>query len=257
MEELKSATKQIIHGEELYHPGFSVDCVIIGFHAGLLKILLNKFDEHCNWMLPGGFVLKEENVDRAAYRILQHRTGLKRIFLQQFHLFGNAERSNAEVNKLHIDKNKLDPCENQWLLQRFITVGYYALVDFSKVNIGSSDADDCAAWFDINDIPSLYADHNEIIEKALQTIRLRLSILPIGYELLPDKFTIPELHVLYETLLGKELDRRNFQKKVLSFDFLKKLDEQRRGGAHKAPYLYRFDKKKYDEALENGVSITP
>lgn len=255
MKKVESSTSMLRHGAELYHPGISVDCVIIGFHEGVLKVLLNKFDKHNTWMLPGGFVLKDEDVDLAAYRILQHRTGLKRIFLQQFHLFGNAKRSNAGINRAYIEKNRLDPTDYQWLLQRFVTVGYYALVNFSKVKISSSDADDFTTWFDLKDVPVLYVDHNEIIKKALQTIRMQLGILPVGYELLPDKFTIPELRLLYETLLGRGLDRRNFQKKVLSFNFLKKLDEQRRGGAHKAPYLYRIDKKEYDKALEMGSSI--
>lgn len=242
---------EILKGADgLFHPGFSIDCVIFGFHEGVLKVLLNKITGFHKWMLPGGFLYKNEDVDAAADRILQYRTGLKKIFLRQFHLFGDVNRITEEENRENMEHYDSSPEERAWIFQRFLTVGYYALVDFEKVKINTKRELDHSAWFEITQVPRLYADHNNIIEKALYTIRVQQRILPIGYELLPKKFTIPELRKLYEAFLGKELDRRNFQKKVLSLNFLKKLNEQRKGGAHKAPNLYQFDRRKYNKALE-------
>jgi hypothetical protein len=113
---------------------------------------------------------------------------------------------------------------------------------------------DCR-WWDINKVPPLIYDHKQIIEKALESLRLDLNDHPVGYNLLPEKFTMPELQRLYETILNESLDRRNFQKRMLSLDILERLKERKTGGAHKAPYLYRFDKKKYDKALKQGLKL--
>jgi 8-oxo-dGTP diphosphatase len=139
-------------------------------------------------------------------------------------------------------------------MDRFVTVGYYALVEYSKVKPKPDWLSDECTWWDIHSIPSLVYDHNEILEKALEVLQLSLNDHPIGYNLLPEKFTMPELQRLYETILDKAIDRRNFQKKLLSLDILVRLEERKTGGAHKAPYLYRFDKRKYDRALKEGLT---
>jgi hypothetical protein len=139
-----------------------------------------------------------------------------------------------------------------WLTKRFITIGYYALVDYSKVTPKPDWLTDICEWHDVHKIPKLIYDHNAIVKKALETLQLSLNDIPVGYKLLPSKFTMPELQDLYETILDRKLDRRNFQKKMLSFGVLERLDERRTGGAHKSPYLYRFDKKKYDKAMKGG-----
>jgi 8-oxo-dGTP diphosphatase len=201
----------IFQGDKIYLSHISLDCVIFGFHENQLKVLLLKWKEG-PWCLPGGFIKHDESVDDSAIRVLHERTGLKNIYLQQFHTFGHPMREKG--------KKATDP--KSWMSKRFISIGYYALVEFSKV-------------------------------KALEAIRLDLNDHPVGYNLLPEKFTMPELQRLYETILDEKLDRRNFQKKILAMDFLIRLEERKTGGAHKAPFLYKFDKKKYSQALKQGL----
>lgn len=238
-----------------YHPGFSVDCVIIAFQEGTLKILLNKFNVDEKWGLPGGFVYKDENVEDAAYRLLVNRTGLKDIFLRQFYLFGDANRNPLEEHRKELKSRNISEADGKWFLNRFITVGYYALVQYDKVKPYADPQDEQVAWFSIERIPTLKKDHNHIIEKALESIRYQLGYIPIGYELLPDKFTMPELRVIYEAIIGQPLDRRNFQRKMLSIGLIRKLNETRPSGAHKSPLLYEFNKDKYEEALKNGMQL--
>lgn len=238
-------------GDQFYIPHISVDCVIFGFHEGELKVLLLQWKDSKKWCLPGGFILKEEHIDDAAVRILQNRTGLKNIYLQQFYTFGDPIRDRK--------KNGINPPKEvkgkSWLTERFITVGYWALVEFSKVNPTPDDFSLDCKWWDISKVPSLILDHNEILEKALSSVRIHIQDYPLGKDLLSQKFTMPELQTLYETVLGKALDRRNFQKKMLSLGILERLKERKQGGAHKAPYLYRFDPRKYQQALKQGLKF--
>lgn len=238
-----------------YHPGFSVDCVIIGFNEGTLKLLLNKFNADSKWGLPGGFVYKDEHVDEAAYRLLLTRTGLKDVFLKQFYLFGNADRIRPGEHQKELISRNITEHDAKWFLNRFITVGYYALVQYDKVCPYTDLEDEQIAWFDLAQIPDLKIDHNLIVNKALETIRFQIGYIPIGYELLPDKFTMPELRTIYEAIIGQSLDRRNFQRKMLSIGLIRCLNETRPSGAHKSPLLYEFDKEKYDEALESGIQL--
>jgi ADP-ribose pyrophosphatase YjhB (NUDIX family) len=141
-----------------------------------------------------------------------------------------------------------------WFAQRFISIGFYALVDFSKAVPTPDIFSESAEWKNLSDIEKLMMDHNQILRKALSTLRLQLNYQPIGFNLLPDKFTMPELQKLYETILDKKLDRRNFQRKILSFGILNKLPETKKGGAHKSPFLYEFNLENYKTALENGLT---
>ena len=151
---------------KIFLPSVSVDCIIFGFHDGILKILLNKFDSNQKWMLPGGFVYLDENVNSAAYRILSERTGLNEIYLKQFYLFGDTGRVHPDENKHILTTDINHPEKNpHWLLERFVSVGYYALVEYSKLKIQAADSEE-VQWFHINEIPPLYGDHNKIIEKA-------------------------------------------------------------------------------------------
>jgi ADP-ribose pyrophosphatase YjhB (NUDIX family) len=240
-------------GDTLYQAGISVDCVIFGFHEQQLKILLLKVDTVHKWALPGGFIKKTEPIEAAAYRVLQERTGVKDIFLQQFHVFGAPDRSDASIHqKRYLNFGVKIPKDN-WLIQRFITVGFYALVDFNKVSIQPSEQEAQWQWMDIEYLNSLMMDHAAIVQKALETLRTQIAYLPIGKNLLPRKFTMPELQKLYETILNQKLDRRNFQRKLLSFGILNRLTETKKGGAHKAAYLYTFNEKKYQKALKEGL----
>jgi len=231
-----------------YLSHISIDCVIFGFHEGQLKVLILKVKNHDEWYLPGGFVMKAEPLDTAADRILKERTGIDEIFLQQFHVFGDPERG-----KVHNDMYK-DIMPDNWFANRFITIGYYALVDFENVRPAPDLHSESCRWYDLDELPTLMLDHKLILNKALETLRLQLSYQPIGYNLMPKEFTMPELQRLYETILDKKLDRRNFQRRILAFDILDRHEQPRKGGAHKAPYLYSFNVEKYQHALRQGLS---
>jgi 8-oxo-dGTP diphosphatase len=248
----KTDITRLKKGEDMYLPSVSVDCVIFGFHQNQLKVLLMKLKLADLWALPGGFIVKNENVDAAALRVLKERTGLEQIYLQQFNVFGDPKRSDGSIHMKWLKQDGLDTEDFKWLLRRFVTVGYYALVEYSHVNPRPDSFSDACAWHDVEGLPSLMMDHLPITEKALNTLRQHLNYHPIGYNLLPEKFTMPELQKLYETILNKELDRRNFQRRMLSFGILRRLNEKKKGVAHKAPYLYSFDIRKYNKALKDG-----
>lgn len=230
------------HGDRLFLSHLSVDCVIFGFHEGQLKVLLLKWKDG-PWCLPGGFIKHHESVDYSATRILKERTGLDEIYLKQFHAFGDPHREKGKRYK------------QGWIANRFVTIGYYALVEYSKVFPQPDLLSSECRWWDVAAVPDLIYDHKQIMITALETLRLSLNDHPVGYNLLPLKFTMPELQRLYETILGQSLDRRNFQKRMLALDILVKLKERKTGGAHKAPFLYRFDKKKYDRAMKQGLRL--
>lgn len=245
----------IIHrGQELFLPSVSVDCVIFGFHAGELKVLLLKGKHNKKWALPGGFVYKDEDVEKAAKRVLQERTQLAGIFLQQFHLFGNVKRTEQKHATALLKEQGVQNVDEHWLLQRFVTVGYYALVEYEKVKpVPDRNSSECT-WHNIFRLRNLIIDHKRIVEKGLESLRLHLNYQPIGYNLLPAEFTIKDLHQVYETILGRRLDRSNFQRKILSFEILDKKKKQYSGGSHKAPYLYAFNREKYFRALKEGLN---
>ncbi|QGY42759.1 NUDIX hydrolase [Maribellus comscasis] len=231
----------------------SLDCVIFGFHNNELKVLTLQLKYTRDYALPGGFLKTNETLEEAAKRVLQERTGLDNIFLKQFKVFSDLARAatNPAVNDLVASGIKPDL---DFFGKRFISVGFYALVEYTKVEPTPDFFSDKCIWKNVNENESYILDHNQIIEKALDVLRLQLSYQPIGYNLLPEKFTMPELQKLYETILGKELDRRNFQRKMLSYKILNKLDERKRGGAYKAPYLYEFNLENYQKALSHGLS---
>lgn len=249
----KTIKNFIIEGRDVFLPSLSLDCVIFGFHENQLKVLLLKMKNARQWSLPGGFIFKKEEVDKAAERVLKERTGLSEIFLQQFNVFGSPQRSDSNFHRRVLRKDGIELDAEHWLFRRFVTIGYYALVEYSHVNPKPDNFSDFCTWRDVDDLPELMMDHREIVNSALRTLQLHLSYHPIGYNLLPVKFTMPQLQKLYETILNKKLDRRNFQRKILSYGILKRLRELKKGGAHKAPYLYSFDLRKYQKALKEGL----
>lgn len=234
---------------EKFLPNISVDIVIFGFHNRQLKILLLRFKNTSLYALPGGFINeKEEDIEDAVVRVLTERTGIKDIYLEQFGVFGSKKRSFGETHK-HIHESAGKTTElNPWITQRFVTVGYYALVNLKDTIPNPDEISDFCGWIDINEIPTLAFDHKNIIEKALESLRLMLDLkLAVFDNLMPESFTMNDLQSLYETILGKKLQRTNFQRKMLSLGILERLDKHWTGGAHKAAYLYRFDKNKYNE----------
>jgi len=251
MERDKQFKDFLLKGDQTFLSHISVDCVIFGFHEDQLKVLLLKWKGSGQWCLPGGFVMKEEPINDSATRILKERTNLESIYLKQFQVFGDPQRERKKDEFLSLQ----GVTKNSWIMQRFITIGYYALVEFSKVTPDPDLLSEECKWWDIHKIPKLVYDHNSILATALETLRRSLNDYPVGYNLLPEKFTMPELQTLYETILDKLIDRRNFQKKMLALGILERLKERKTGGAHKAPYLYRFDKKKYEKAMKQGLKL--
>lgn len=236
-----------------YLEHISLDCVIFGFHENQLKVLLLQMKYTKEWALPGGFVKENESVEVAANRVLKERTGLDNIFLKQFYVFSAPNRSKQNPSVKDLEKSGTSQ-GLEWFSQRFISIGFYALVDFNKVKPTHDFFSDECEWRSLNEIDNLMMDHQVILNKALETLRLHLRYQPIGYNLLPDKFTMPELQKLYETILGQKLDRRNFQRKILSYKILNKLEERKTGGAYKAPFLYEFNVENYNKALKEGFS---
>ncbi|MEA5429327.1 NUDIX hydrolase [Arcicella lustrica] len=235
-------SEKIIIDEGKFIPHLSVDCVIFGFHGEQLKVLLPKVKSLDLWSLPGGYVMKDEDIEAAAQRILEERTGVTDIYLEQFYIFGKANRSTGETLKKVLLANNFAIDEKSWVFERFVSVGYYALVDFSKVNTKIGIYDEVCEWHDIHQLPDLAFDHAEITLKALETLRFMLDDKLIGLNLLPDTFTMKELQILYETILDKPLRRDNFQRKILSMGILERVEKKFTGAAHKAPYLYKFIK---------------
>ena len=218
-------------------PALTVDCVVFATHAEGLRVLLIRRGEEPfagNWALPGGFVRVEETTEAAARRELEEETGLSKVFLEQLYTFGAVDR---------------DPRE------RIVSVAYYALVNLRDHQVhAATDARD-AAWFGVNDVPRLAFDHAEILQMALARLRGKLRYQPIGFELLPKKFTLSQLQHLYELVLERELDKRNFRKRVLAMDLLVETDELERDVAHRAARLYRFDERKYRRLAEAGFNF--
>jgi hypothetical protein len=235
------------------NPYISVDCVIFGFDSSDLKVLLierEKNNYNLKMKLPGDLIGDNENLDEAAYRVLKELTGLDNVYLMQFYAFGSLDRTNNEQDlKWLIDTSKLS-------IKRVVTVAYFSLIKINENNIISSNADYNYKWYKINEIPKLAFDHNNIITKALETLQIKLKTEPIGFELLPKKFTINQLQKLYEAILGKKLDNRNFRKKILKVPYIKKLKERQMGVAHKPAYYYKFDSLLYQKIKKTDFGFT-
>jgi len=213
---------------------FSIDCVIFGFDDGELKILLIQRNEEPFkdwWALPGNIIEKDQSIDLAAERILYELTGLKDIYMEQFHTFGDVNRHPQG---------------------RVITVAYYAMIrlngtkDLKPISNYASKA----VWIPVNDLPKLAFDHEKIFSRGFDKIRNKISYQPIAFELLPEKFTLTQLQQLYEVILNKKLDKRNFRKKMLNYGILKELNEKQKGVSYRAAKLYKFDKRKYAKLFQ-------
>ncbi|WP_194767058.1 NUDIX hydrolase [Tamlana sp. I1] len=210
----------------------AVDCIIFGFDNEDLKVLLIQRDfepEQGNWSLMGGFLKRNETLDDAAARVLHRLTGVHDIYLEQLYAFSEVDR---------------DP------VARTISTSYYAIINIEKYNEAISDKKN-AKWFSLTEVPDLIFDHNEMLDKAIKRLRRRTSINPIGFELLPEKFTMRQLQKLYEAILDKELDKRNFINKINSMDILIKLKEKDMSSSTKGSFLFMFDQEQYDAKQDN------
>ena len=216
----------------------ALDGIIFGFDRKNLKLLLIKRDfepEKGNWSLMGGFLESDESLDDAASRILTKLTGLKNIYLEQLYGFGEIDR---------------DPVE------RTISIAYYSLINIHDHN-KELEKKYSARWFPIDDLPNLIFDHPKMVEAAKARLRYKAARQPVGFELLPEKFTLPELQQLYESIYETELDKRNFRRRILSMGVLIKTNEKQKGFSKKGAYLYKFDNEKFDElnSPSNGSSL--
>jgi 8-oxo-dGTP diphosphatase len=211
--------------------------VVFGFDESGLKVLLIQRDRDPfagAWALPGGFVDPKETVEEAARRELLEETGVEDVYLEQLYTFSRVDR---------------DPRD------RVVSVAHYALVrPQDHPARAASDARD-ARWFPLQDAKHLAFDHDDILRLAIQRLRGKVTYQPIGFELLPPKFTLSELQRLYEVILERELDKRNFRKKVLAMGILVELEEHQQDVAHRAARLYRFDRRRYDKLVKSGFSF--
>ncbi len=221
-------------------PNLSFDCVIFGFNGKLLKILILEYHNTGLFALPGGFIEENQTLEDAVKEGVQARTGLENVYLDQFQIFGGLERSDPNAMRRILEANNKDLEENKWMLERFLTVGHYALINYEEVTPKPDHLSDSIGWYAIDELPKLMMDHNKIVEKALQVLRNNLSEKLIGMNLLPLKFTMKQLQLVFEAILNQELRRTTFQRKMLSLDILERHEKLFQGKAHKAPYLYSF-----------------
>lgn len=215
-------------------PALTVDCVVFGLDKDELKLLLIERGGEPfkgSWAIPGGFVDMDETPEEAAIRELEEETGLRNIFLEQLYTFGKVDR---------------DPRE------RVVSVAHYALVNIEGQKLKAASDAANAAWFSLSDLPELAFDHDEIIQVAIERLRGKVLYQPIGFELLPKKFPLSQLQRMYELILEKQIDKRNFRKKILKMDILIELNEIQQDVAHRAARLYSFDKKKYHQLQKKG-----
>ncbi len=225
------------HTYQYPRPALTVDCIIFGLDEEDLKVLLIQRDQdpfEGAWALPGGFVTPGESVDEAAMRELEEETGVRNVFLEQLYTFGAPDR---------------DPREH------VVSVAYYALVNLSEHKPKAASDARSAAWFSIDDVPPLAFDHEQILEIAINRLRGKVRYQPIGFELLPRKFTLTQLQKLYERILEQPMDKRNFRKKILKMEILNELDEIQQDVAHRAARLYSFNEKEYRRLEKQGFNF--
>ncbi len=235
MKENKTTTEELKYCYKYPHPSVTTDCVIFGFDGTKLSVLLVKRGLEPykgRWAFPGGFMNMDESAEEGALRELQEETGLKGAYIRQFHTFTAPER---------------DPRE------RVITIAYYALVRMQEV-VGGDDADD-ARWFTLDEVPQLAFDHDQILRKAQKALRQQIHFEPIGFELLPEAFTIKELQNLYEAILDVHFDRRNFYNKMKRLEMLDATNETVNPSKKKEAILFRFNKAKYNELKQKGFRL--
>lgn len=216
-----------------YYEGYtkvlvSVDCIIFGFDEGKLKILIGRRKYNPGrgeWSLYGGFVAADEDVDDAAKRTLYELTGMRHIYMNQVGAFGRVDR---------------DPGE------RVVSIAYYALINVSEYD-EKLRLEHGLEWVDVDNMPQMYSDHNEMVSKAHKLMQDKLKTEPVGFRLLPRLFTLTQLQRLYEVVYGAELDKRNFRKRVKDMDFIEKTELIDKKSSKRGAYLYRFNRRIYDE----------
>ncbi|TRX09521.1 NUDIX hydrolase [Flavobacterium gawalongense] len=217
---------------------FAVDCIIFGYDGQELKLLVIKRNFESfkgNWSLVGGFVSDDESADDAAVRVLKDLTGLDGVYMEQLHCFTEPNRDSVE---------------------RTISIAYFALIDIHKYNQQISE-DYHPVWFPINQLPELIFDHSAIVELAKEKLRYRAALHPLLFELLPDKFTMPQLQSLYEAVYNMEFDKGNFNRKLLSTKLLEKLEDKDKLSSKKGAFYYTVNLKKYSAGFKTFLNFVP
>jgi 8-oxo-dGTP diphosphatase len=237
-------------------PNVSVDCVVFGFDFTNLNVLLIERNMtidgviYADLKLPGDLMRLDEDLDHSAARILKENTGLNNIYLQQFKCFGSPDRLMR------------NPRDMEWLRQidhpeeHVITIAYYSLIDISEKRSSDLVLSDNASWYPVHELTDLVMDHMDIINIAHDHLRLELLNKPIGFELLPDKFTLSQMQKLYEVILGTTFDKRNFRKKISSMKYLIPLNEKQVGVAHKPARLYIFSREVYTKTKKDNFDFS-
>lgn len=232
------------------NPNVSVDCVIFGFDGKSLNVLLierksapsdDEIPSDSLLALPGNLVMDDESLDVAASRVLFELTGLSNIYLEQFYAFGNPDRVKTDIEWLR--KFRKNP------EARVITIAYFSLIKQPTGALAGNKSSFAhrTVWIPVNDLPHLAFDHNSIVRKAQEVLREKMRFHPIGFELLPKKFTLSQLQKLHEIIFGKTLDKRNFRRRMLNFGFLIPQEEKQENVSHKPATLYKFSKSNYDK----------
>ncbi len=232
------------------NPRISVDCVIFGFDLNQLKVLVIERSisdsEKQILTLPGDLIYEGENLDIAANRVLFELTGLQTIFLEQVGAFGDTDRLNKEADKKWLRAVREEPDA------RVITIAYFSLVNIHEYAPQASSFAKSAAWIPLNEIDELAFDHSDILQTALKKLKNKIRIQPVGFNLLPEKFTLSQLQKLYEAILGRELDKRNFRRKMLKLQLVEMLEERQEKVPHKPSQYFKFNETNYNKLIENG-----
>jgi len=230
--------KFLEQGTTYFLPHLSIDLVIIGYRERTLQCLLLKIGN--KWALPGGYVKKEEGVDAAVVRILEERTGLREPHFKFLKVFGAADRKFDHEFQHYFEKKGWPWREDYWINDRFVTLAHYSLVDMDNTHPVPGDFDEAAAWFPFGELPKLWLDHRQIITAAREKLKEDIQREPMTYNLLPEAFTMPDLHRLHEIILKEHLDRSRFQKKMLATGLFERLPKLQKETPGRNPYQYRL-----------------
>lgn len=244
-------------------PSISIDCVVFGYLEKKLHVLLIKYKDTQSWTLPGGFLYEGAEMDETATNIVSSRTGIDNVYLNQFYTFSSLDRHWKHKKKdweclqtllAKLPERDQKPFE-ELMIQRYISTAYFVLLNAAEVRVKPDIHGQLCNWISLSEIPELVLDHNEIVNKAIRALRKRLNFLPIGKTLMPEKFTMSDFQTLYEAILGKYLDRGNFQRKIMKLGFLIRHEKLMTGAQNKAPYLYSIDHEVYDKLVAEGIGF--
>jgi 8-oxo-dGTP diphosphatase len=232
--------------------GISADCVIFGFDFEKIQVLLIEREsgdsQKPEYALPGDLIYDDENLDQAADRVLKELTGLTDIFLEQLGAFGDPNRLNKDADRKWLQSVRANPDV------RVITVAYFALVNLRSFNPRPSHFARNVVWKPLNEIKELAFDHLDILNAAKRRLKINLDLRPIGFNLLPEKFTLTQLHKLYEAIQGKEIDKRNFRRKMAKLEIVERLNDKQKGVPHKPSNYYSFNLENYNKLVEEGFN---